>query len=338
MTVEVRALDAQDESQLEAAYEIALATMAETVPDIPVSRVDFLGRLVNDWPATRSMHLLAYRDGVIAGHCSLSLPQVDNTHLADLHIAVHPDHARRGVGRALWEAGVAEARGLDRHVLQGEYVTQLEGGGPRTNVPAAFAEAVGAKAALPEVRRRLDMSTVDVAEWDRITAESWAHAEGYTLQRWRQVTPEDLVADVAYLDGRLITDAPMGDLILEQERVDAPRVRAAEELMGKLGRRTYHSGARHDATGRLAAWTAISFEADHPTHAWQQITIVDPEHRGHRLGALVKVDNMHHVLEHEPQVRHIDTWNAAVNGHMIGINEAMGYRAVDGWVAWQAEV
>lgn len=338
MTVDVRALEAQDESQLEAAYEIGLASSAETAPDMPVSRVDFLGRLVNDWPASRSLHLLAYRDGVPAGYASLSMPQADNTHMADLNISVHPQHARRGVGTALWEAGVAQARALGRHVLQGEYVTQLPGGVARPTGPAAFAEAMGAKTALPEVRRRLDMSTVEIADWDRLAAECRPYATGYTLQRWRQSAPEDIVADVAYLDGRLITDAPMGDLMLEQERVDVARVRAAEELVGKLGRRTYHAGARDNATGRLVAWTAVAFEAEHPTHAWQLITIVDPEHRGHRLGALVKIDNMHHVLEHEPQVRHVDTWNAAVNGHMIGINEAMGYRAVDGWVAWQAEV
>ena len=40
-------------------------------------------------------------------------------------------------------------------------------------------------------------------------------------------------------------------------------------------------------------------------------------------------------MRHEPQVRVIDTWNAAVNEHMIAINEAMGFRAVDAWVNWQ---
>jgi hypothetical protein len=34
----------------------------------------------------------------------------------------------------------------------------------------------------------------------------------------------------------------------------------------------------------------------------------------------------------------IDTWNAAVNDHMIAINEAIGYRPVDGWINWQQEI
>ena len=31
----------------------------------------------------------------------------------------------------------------------------------------------------------------------------------------------------------------------------------------------------------------------------------------------------------------MDTWNAAVNDHMISINEAMGFRPVDGWNNFQ---
>lgn len=82
----------------------------------------------------------------------------------------------------------------------------------------------------------------------------------------------------------------------------------------------------------------MGFDGDIDEHAWQQITIVDPAHRGHRLGLLVKLANLSFVLEKEPQLRTLDTWNAAVNDHMIGINEAIGFRAYDSWVSWQAEL
>ena len=39
-----------------------------------------------------------------------------------------------------------------------------------------------------------------------------------------------------------------------------------------------------------------------------------------------------------PGLRAIDTWNAAVNAHMIVINERMGFRPVDLWHNWQVEV
>jgi hypothetical protein len=37
-------------------------------------------------------------------------------------------------------------------------------------------------------------------------------------------------------------------------------------------------------------------------------------------------------------VRYIDTWNAAVNVHMISINERMGFRPVDAWIDWQTDI
>ena len=61
-------------------------------------------------------------------------------------------------------------------------------------------------------------------------------------------------------------------------------------------------------------------------------------HRGHRLGLLVKIENVRHTLGSERDLRYIDTWNAAENTHMIAINEAIGFRAVDAWVDWQLEV
>ncbi len=79
-------------------------------------------------------------------------------------------------------------------------------------------------------------------------------------------------------------------------------------------------------------------EKSHTTHAWQNITLVDPDHRGHRLGLIIKIENLRYALAHEPELARVDTWNAAVNDHMISINEAIGYRPVDAWVNWQREL
>jgi hypothetical protein len=88
----------------------------------------------------------------------------------------------------------------------------------------------------------------------------------------------------------------------------------------------------------LVAWTAISHDGEIPWHAWQNITIVDPGHRGHRLGALVKVANLRLMREHQPQVTTVDTGNAAVNTYMIAINEQMGFRPLYAWQSWQTEL
>ena len=61
------------------------------------------------------------------------------------------------------------------------------------------------------------------------------------------------------------------------------------------------------------------------TVAWQWQTIVLPEHRGHRLGMLVKVANLDHLRAHEPAVTVIHTGNADSNAPMLRVNVAMGF-------------
>ncbi len=161
---------------------------------------------------------------------------------------------------------------------------------------------------------------------------------GYRTVAWRGPVAEEYVVDVARLESRLLVDAPTGDLVIEAERVDAARFREIERIQRLRGRRRYHVGAVHQATGRMVAWTMIDRGPSTPWHAWQEITIVDPAHRGHRLGLLVKVENLRHALVHEPALAAIDTWNAAVNDHMISINEQLGFRPVDAWTDSQLTI
>lgn len=59
------------------------------------------------------------------------------------------------------------------------------------------------------------------------------------------------------------------------------------------------------------------------------------EHRGHRLGLLVKLENTLWTRTAEPGLTHLVTWNAESNTHMLAINERMGYRVLDRWRTWQ---
>jgi hypothetical protein len=54
-------------------------------------------------------------------------------------------------------------------------------------------------------------------------------------------------------------------------------------------------------------------------------TVVRREHRGHRLGLLLKIAMMELLATTEPQLERIVTWNGQSNEHMIAVNEAMGY-------------
>ena len=190
---------------------------------------------------------------------------------------------------------------------------------------------MGAQEALGDVRRRLDVTRLDQPRLDDSLAEAYRRAAGYRLVRWRGAAPEEYVADVAYLEGRLLIDAPLGDLEWEPEQVDAERIRGTE---GRSRRGAAAVPPRRACTRRPAGWSPGHCSTWAPTadwHAWQQITLVDPAHRGHRLGLLVKIENLRYVLAHEPALRAIDTWNAASNSYMIAINEQLGFRPVDAW-------
>ncbi|GIJ07474.1 GNAT family N-acetyltransferase [Micromonospora andamanensis] len=339
MTVTVTPFGPADEQAIEQAYRIGAAYVAADLPDFPpFCRQRFLAMVRHPMPGNAPVNLLAHLDGEPAGHLVLDLPQLDNTENASADLVVHPAYRRRGVGRALVQHGLAVLREHGRKRVSAMSMAHPPGEPDRPSVGAAFATAFGAVDALPDVRRRLDTADLDQARLDALLADARGRAGGYEVLHWRGRTPDDLAADVAYLDGRLLADAPMGDLAWEPEQVDADRLRGTELALEARGRRRYHVGVRHQATGRLVAWTLLDVGASADWHSFQQITIVDPEHRGHRLGLLAKIENLRHLLAHEPTVRVIDTFNAGSNDHMIAINEQLGFRVVDRWSNWQLTI
>ena len=293
------------------------------------------------WPGHLEKNWLAYDGDRAVGELNVSLPQRDNLENAWIELRVLPEFRRRGIGRALYAHAVEYTRAAGRSRLMADTLeaTEAVDGGPRVDpAGSAFAAAMGLARALREVRRKLYLSTVDHAALDALLAEAWTHAEGYSLVRWTDRCPDDCVADVAYLEGRLNTDAPMEDLAWGKEDVDADLIRQVERNREVMKTRAFFTAVRHDASGRVVALTGMIIEHGVPEHAWQGITLVDPPHRGHRLGTIVKIENLRLILAAEPALTAIDTGNAAVNDHMIAINHAMGFRPMDYMVDWQVDL
>ncbi|RSM46584.1 GNAT family N-acetyltransferase [Actinoplanes sp. ATCC 53533] len=303
------------------AFEIDRAAAESDTPDIPLGTFEaYRARLRHPWPGNELEQYLAVHDGVPAGHLELGLPLLDNLANVNVQLFVHPEQRRRGIGRALFGHAVERTRALGRRHLIG----------PTTDDGAAFARAMGAAAGLVEVRSRLDLATAEPPDTPV--------AAGYRLVRWTNVAPAEFLDDLGYLESRLNADAPTGDLAWEAEKVDAARVRAAEEAIRVRRRTAFHTGAVHEDSGRLIAWTTIAGQDDTAWHAWQSITIVDPGHRGHGLGLTIKNQNLRYARSSRPGLRAIDTFNAATNDHMLRINRTMGFRAVDQWTQWQLTV
>lgn len=331
MKIDVVPFGDTDEAALRQAYEISRAADLHEAPDIPPpSAHTFISGIRRPNPGYAFERAIGYLDGEPAGYLSVEMPQLDNLDKAAMDLSVTPTLRRRGVGRALHSYAVERARAAGRRQLVGETVQ-----GPAND---AFATAMGASPALAETRSRLDLTAADQDRLDAMLAEAWTHAAGYRFVKWDGVPPDEFIDDVAALDSRFFTDAPLGELDWEPEKVDADRVRKSEQQRLDRGFGRYHGGIAHVASGRLVAWTTLAGAEDAPTHLWQNITIVDPAHRGHRLGMVVKLENLRHARAHRPELAAVDTANASSNEHMLAINVAMGFRAVDSWMQWQQTV
>lgn len=339
MSVRITPVTADDPASVAAWVEVLDRIREYEWPQFPPTTLHG-GRLMlaHQFPARIVEHRLAWCDGVPVGRLELAVRTEDNTSLLNFTLEVAPAHRRRGVGRALFDEVLAFAREHRRSVLVSSTRLSMpdvpwpDGAGP------AFATSLGFASTLPEVERRLELASVDEDVLAGMLAAARAKAAGYRVVRWRGAAPAELVEGVAYLDSRLMADAPMGDLQVEPERPDVARLRQVEEVVAARGRRTFHTGAVHEDSGALVAWTMISTDDETPWHAFQQITIVDPKHRGHRLGALVKVENLRSFREAAPRVEVIDTFNAAENSFMISINEQMGFRKIAAFQSWQREL
>ncbi|MCW2833366.1 MAG: family N-acetyltransferase [Nocardioides sp.] len=81
--------------------------------------------------------------------------------------------------------------------------------------------------------------------------------------------------------------------------------------------------------GSVAGSSDVRINEADPTHGQIAITLVDPAHRGHRLGMALKIATRDNALATYPDLRAVDTCNAEVNDHMNAVNEALGYRSIE---------
>jgi GNAT superfamily N-acetyltransferase len=286
--------------------------------------------LQHGWDGDPPHAALARDDkGRVVGVLQVTLPHWDNTHLGFVEVTVDPLARRQGIGRRLFEAGVDRVRAEGRRLVLTDCWADSPG------VP--FAEAMGMERAATGVQRRQDLRTLD---WPRLDAEyaaAEARADGYELVRIAGPTPEEMLSDVAAMTAA-INDAPIDDLDIEDEVFTPERIRTFEAARLAAKDRIYRVIARERATGALGGHTMVGVDSEHPGYAGQYDTSVVRAHRGHRLGRLLKIAMLQWLADEEPQLRTLDTWNAASNAHMIEVNEVLGYQVVANGVEWQRHI
>jgi RimJ/RimL family protein N-acetyltransferase len=198
----------------------------------------------------------------------------------------------------------------------------------------SFLTAMGFQRASLDVNRRQDLTAVDWTHLDRIRADAASHASAYELVHVAGETPDELLPAVTRLTAS-INDAPTDELQVEDEVFSPERIRGMEVAQQARGQRFYRLLARHRDTGELAGHTVVTVEIERPWLGDQLDTSVSREHRGNRLGLLLKAAMMQWMREEEPQLRDISTWNAESNTHMVRVNEALGYTVVARMIGWQ---
>lgn len=293
--------------------------------------------------------------GRVVGAASAVLLNHANSHLVDIEIVVDHGHRRRGLGSALWLRACRAAADHGADTLAGsigERVTEaaawrrheaaiadpdLSVSSPAgTPTGRAFAASVGAEQVQTELLSRLDLpgaaspgspsSLQSVfAPLDEQVAD---RARDYAVSTHVGLPPGDVRAGVARLVGRMNTDPPLGRLDIRPDDYSTERLEAGVDANLAGGQRTLWAVAVHRRTGEVAAMTDLLFRSDEPRWAHQEDTIVDPPHRGHRLGLAVKAAALRRLVAEHSQVRHIHTWNALENGPMLAVNRVMGYRPV----------
>jgi RimJ/RimL family protein N-acetyltransferase len=317
--VHIEQLDFTDAGSVRACHEAWLAAQRLDEPYEPVMGERLFGCwMTMGWGGEpREVWLVrGPAEGSVAGWYRLEFPDLENLDRSYLHLIVHPEERRRGLGRALLRhaAGRAAARGR----------TVLDGGARNGTAGEAFARRVGAESGLVDIERLLEPGKLEDGRLARLREQAERHAAGYALVTWAGLVPEDLIEQMAALYAAL-SDAPHNPDV-EPEKWDAQRVRErVNGLRMHYGARDYSVAARHVATGEMAALTQVT--VDPPVAGWgfQLITAVTAAHRGHRLGLLVKVAMLQWLATAEPQLERITTWNAEANQHMIAVNEALGY-------------
>src|SRR6266581_1669064 len=147
----------------------------------------------------------------------------------------------------------------------------------------------------------------------------------------------DVAERVARAEGREVmgTEVPLGGLAITEEKWDAERVRWNFATVRAQGRRVVESVARQTATGRLVGYTTLAVASHTPHLAYQWDTLVLHEHRGRRLGLLLKAANLRALTAGLPGVRRVATWNARENEPMLRVNRALGFEVVGRLTEWQ---
>lgn len=292
--------------------------------------------------------LVARVDGEIVGAAFYeTVSEDDDKDSAWITVQVLPEFRGRGIGTALADRAEAIATDDGRakalafmgvQDVPGERLAPPTGFG---SVPAAqrdvrFALARGYSFEQVERISRLPLPVDGLDELvDRAAAAS---GPDYRALQWVGRAPEHWREDFAVLATRMSTDAPSAGLETPEDVWTVERIAAAAERDKDNPRTRLETVIEHVPSGRLVGFTVLSVPAEQGRPVDQWATLVLKEHRGHRLGMLLKVANLQFLQEVAPGHPSVITFNAEENRHMLSVNESVGFVPIGSEAAWRKDL
>jgi GNAT superfamily N-acetyltransferase len=322
VAVDIEQINPRNEAALRAWWEVGRAATAER-PGKPWPLWE-QSRVALPAPnPERDVTLLGAIDGrEMVGAGMLTRTLKDNLHAAVAAVHVRPDRTREGVGRRLVEELEVVAAGDGRTTIQSEAYLPPGGSG----VPELFARALGY-----EVASRESINELAVADYGtrrEALAASAPVPDGYRIVTFDTVCPEEHLESFGRILGMLMAEIPLGELDLAASEWTPERIREAEQRQVSVGRHV-HTALALAPDGSVAGVSDVRVDDSDPAHGQIGITLVDPAHRGHRLGLVLKLATHDLAVATYPELVTVDTSNAEVNTHMNAVNAALGYRTIE---------
>jgi GNAT superfamily N-acetyltransferase len=324
--LEIRDVDPSDAERLRAWFDVWRAGQPHRPQDLLPSWEAAREPLATHRPDFEVSLFGVHDDDLMVGVGLLNLPREDNLTVAYADVMTHRDHRRRGVGSAVLAEIESRARAAGRvRVLTEVYVAA--GVDEQDSGDAAFAAARGYAVATREGSKAVDLAASEPL-WPALEREAAAALGDYRVVTWRDRCPEEYVESFGAALSRVMSLIPQGDLDLEDREWTVDQVREAEERRLAVGLATFESAAV-TRDGTVVGLTGTRVSTRDPRVAHVGVTMVLPEHRGHRLGLATKLASHRALRDAYPGCRLVVTTNAEVNTHMNAINDALGYRVLE---------
>lgn len=274
------------------------------------------------------------------------LPLVDNDDTAEIWCAVAPEHRGRGLGSRLLERIETDlfAEGRTQLTSYCEIPSAVRDSDHRGPHLAAESGLGTLPSSLPEVAflmrrgysfKQLERCSVAQTSPSRASALRTADEPsttgaddagepdgGYVIETWQGSAPDNRLSQIAVLHQRMSTDVPGAEEFGEEQSWDAERVRVLDAQRSTNSEIINTALALHGETA--AGFTEVAHYQERPAIGWQGSTLVAREHRGHGLGARLKLAN-HRALAQNTNVERVYTWNAVENSWMLAINDRAGF-------------